>query len=98
MFWFKIKNYFMRHWLAITIVVVVLLAVVFPVWYLAGMEENTRRYIIGMNVASMPWMVFNTLIFVGFLFLMQSGGFSALKKTKVDAGAVNIRFTDIVGL
>ncbi|MDA8132786.1 MAG: AAA family ATPase [Elusimicrobia bacterium] len=98
MFWFKLKNFFFRHWLVITIVVVILLAVVFPVWYLAGMEENTRRYIIGMNVASMPWMVFNTLIFVGFLFLMQSGGFSALKKTKVDAGAVNIRFTDIVGL
>ncbi len=94
----KIKFFLQRHWLGLTIGAVVLVAVVFPVWYLAGVEENTRRYIISMNVASMPWMVLNTLIFVGFLYLMQSGGFSALKKTRVDAARVNIRFTDIVGL
>jgi cell division protease FtsH len=98
MLWFKIKLFFQRHWLGLTITAVVLAAVVFPVWYLAGIEENTRRYIISMNVASMPWMVLNTLIFVGFLYLMQSGGFSALKKTRVDAGLVNIKFTDVIGL
>ena len=98
MFWFKLKLFFKKHWLALAIGAVVLVAVVFPVWYLAGVEENTRRYIISMNVASMPWMVLNTIIFVGFLYLMQSGGFSAFKKTKVDAGHVNIHFSDIVGL
>ncbi|MDD2806598.1 MAG: AAA family ATPase [Elusimicrobiales bacterium] len=98
MFWFKLKHFFQRHWLVLSIVAVCLIAVVFPIWYLAGVEENTRRYIISMNVASMPWMVLNTVIFVGFLYLMQSGGFSALKKSKVDTAAVNIRFSDIVGL
>ena len=98
MFWFKLKLFFQRHWLTLAIVAVCLIAVVFPIWYLAGVEENTRRYIISMNVASMPWMVLNTVIFVGFLYLMQSGGFSALKKSKVDTAAVNIRFSDIVGL
>jgi cell division protease FtsH len=29
---------------------------------------------------------------------MQSGGFSALKKTRIDAGLVNIKFADVVGL
>ncbi len=98
MFWFKIKLFFQRHWLALSIIAITVIAVLFPIWYLAGIEENTRRYIISMNVASMPWMVLNTVIFVGFLYLMQAGGFSALKKTKVDAGAVNIHFSDIVGL
>jgi cell division protease FtsH len=98
MFWFKLKMFFERHWVTLAIAAIAALAVLFPIWYLAGIEENTRRYIISMNVASMPWMVLNTVIFVGFLYLMQSGGFSALKKTKVDAGAVNIRFSDIVGL
>ena len=98
MFWFKLKLFFRRHWLVLSIIAITLAAVVFPIWYLAGVEENTRRYIISMNVASMPWMVLNTVIFVGFLYLMQAGGFSALKKSKVDAGAVNIRFSDIVGL
>jgi len=98
MLWFKIKMFFQRHWLGLSIAAVCAVAVMFPIWYLAGVEENTRRYIISMNVASMPWMVLNTVIFVGFLYLMQSGGFSALKKTRVDAGAVNIKFSDIVGL
>ncbi len=98
MLWFKIKLFLRNHWLGLTIAAVTALAVLFPIWYLAGIEENTRRYIISMNVASMPWMVLNTVIFVGFLYLMQSGGFSALKKTKIDAGLVNIKFTDVVGL
>ena len=98
MFWFKLKMFLERHWVTLAIVAVSVTAVVFPVWYLAGIEENTRRYIISMNVASMPWMVLNTIIFVGFLYLMQSGGFGALKTTKVDARAVNIRFSDIIGL
>ncbi|PKM97724.1 MAG: cell division protein FtsH [Elusimicrobia bacterium HGW-Elusimicrobia-3] len=98
MLWFKIKLFLRNHWLGLTIAAVTCLAVLFPVWYLAGIEENTRRYIISMNVASMPWMVLNTIIFVGFLYLMQSGGFSALKKTRIDAGLVNIKFADVVGL
>ncbi|HCC46616.1 MAG TPA: cell division protein FtsH [Elusimicrobia bacterium] len=98
MFWFKIKLFLRNHWLVLAIVVITAVAVLFPIWYLAGVEENTRRYIISMNVASMPWMVLNTIIFVGFLYLMQSGGFSSLKKTRINAGEVNIRFSDIVGL
>ncbi|OGR66650.1 MAG: hypothetical protein A2X31_04840 [Elusimicrobia bacterium GWB2_63_22] len=98
MFWFKIRLFLQNHWLGLSIGLLAVVAVLFPVWYLAGVEENTRRYIISMNVASMPWMVLNTIIFVGFLYLMQSGGFSALKKTKIDARAVNIKFSDVVGL
>ncbi len=98
MFWFRLKLFFSRHWLALSIGAVAVVAVLFPVWYLAGIEENTRRYIISMNVASMPWMVLNTVIFVGFLYLMQAGGMSALKKTKVDAGLVNVKFSDVMGL
>ena len=98
MLWFKIKHFFQRHWLVLAIVAITVIAVIFPVWYLAGVEENTRRYIISMNVASMPWMVLNTVIFVGFLYLMQSGGLSALKKTRIDAAVVNIKFSDVIGL
>ena len=84
--------------MGLSIAAITVIAVIFPIWYLAGVEENTRRYIISMNVASMPWMVLNTVIFVGFLYLMQSGGLSALKKTKIDAATVNIKFSDVIGL
>ena len=98
MFWFKIRLFLQNHWLGLSIGLLAVVAVLFPVWYLAGVEENTRRYIISMNVASMPWMGLNTIIVVGFLYLIQAGGFSALKKTKIDARAVNIKFSDVVGL
>ena len=40
MFWLKLKLFFSKHWLVLAIIAVVLVAVVFPVWYLAGVEEN----------------------------------------------------------
>lgn len=98
MFWFKIKMFFERHWLTLAIVALVVVSVLLPVWYMAGMEENTRKYIIASNMAMMPWATLNTIIFVGFLYLMQFGGFARFKKSKIDVGAVSIKFTDVVGL
>ena len=63
------------------------------------MEENTRRYIMGINIASMPWGVLQTIIFVGFLYLLQyGGGFARFKKLDLKKGTVNVRFSDIIGL
>ena len=50
MFWFKLKHFFQRHWVVLAVIAVCLIAVVFPIWYLAGIEENTRRYIISRLV------------------------------------------------
>jgi len=58
-----------------------------------------RRYIVGINVASLPWGILQTLVFVGFLYLLQyGGGFAQLKKSKVDAAQVHVKFSDVIGL
>lgn len=98
MFWYKLKMFFGRHRLTLAIIALGVLIILLPVWYMAGMEENTRKYIIAFNIISLPWQTLNAFIFVGMFYLMQFGGFAKMKKSKIDAGAVNIKFTDVVGL
>ena len=88
-----------RNWLWVAILLGVVVAIVLPIWYMSGMEESVRRYIIGINVASLPWGILQTLVFVAFLYLLQyGGGFARFRKAKIAAARVNIRFPDVIGL
>ena len=99
MFWHKLKLFWDRYWVWVSISCLVALSLLIPLWYLPAMEENTRKYILAMQVAALPYGVFQTLIFVGLLYIMQfSGGFAMFKKSCVKAEAVNIKFTDVIGL
>ncbi|MBI4371309.1 MAG: AAA family ATPase, partial [Elusimicrobia bacterium] len=98
MLWAKIRLFWSRHWVPVVIAVGVVVAILIPMWYMSGMEESVRRYIIGINVASLPWGILQTLVFVGFLYLLQyGGGFAMFRKSKVDAASVNVRFADVIG-
>lgn len=99
MFWPRMRLFMQRYWIWVAIVALLVVVIIFPIWYLAGMEESVRRYIVGINIASLPWGVLQTLIFVGFLYLLHyGGGFSSLKKTRVDASGVNVKFSEVIGL
>ena len=99
MLWAKFRLFLQRNWLWIAIVFGFIVAILIPIWYMSGMEESVRRYIVGINVASLPWGILQTLVFVGFLYLLQyGGGFAQLKKSKIDASQVKVRFTDVIGL
>ena len=98
MFWAKFRLFMSRWWVPLLIVVGVIVSIIIPIWYMSGMEESVRRYIIGINVASLPWGILQTLVFVGFLYLLQyGGGFAMFRKSKVDSGMVNIHFSDVIG-
>ncbi len=98
MFWAKIKLFMQRWWVPVLIVGGIIVSIIIPIWYMAGMEESVRRYIIGINVASLPWGILQTLVFVGFLYLLQyGGGFAMFRKNKIDSGMVNVHFTDVIG-
>ena len=74
MFWAKFRLFMQMYWIPVAIVVGVIISIIIPIWYMAGMEESVRRYIVGINVASLPWGILQTLVFVGFLYLLQYGG------------------------
>ncbi|MBI5623135.1 MAG: AAA family ATPase [Elusimicrobia bacterium] len=99
MLWARLKLFLQRNWLWFAIGLLMIVAIVVPVWYMQGMEESVRRYIVGINVASLPWGILQTLVFVGFLYLLQyGGGFAMFKKSKVKMGSASVRFTDVIGL
>lgn len=98
MLWFRIKLFLIKNWLVISIILVVFLSFILPLWYLSNIEPTTRRYIMGVNIAAMPWMVLQTLIFVGLLYLLHYGGFSRFRKSRIRSEKVNVRFSDIIGL
>ncbi|MEK7382168.1 MAG: AAA family ATPase [Elusimicrobiota bacterium] len=98
MFWAKLRLFWQRWWVPIVIVIGFAVAVIIPIWYMSGMEESVRRYIVGINVAQLPWGILQTLVFVSFLYLLQyGGGFAAFKKSKIDMAMVQVRFSDVVG-
>lgn len=98
MLWARIKLKIQPYLLPAGILLLLAASTLIPVWYLGTMEESVRRYIVGINVASMPFGVVQTLVFVCFLYLLQyGGGFAAFKKAATDASAVNIRFADVIG-
>ncbi|MBI5631056.1 MAG: AAA family ATPase [Elusimicrobia bacterium] len=99
MLWAKFRLFLQRHWLWLAILVGIFISILLPIWYMSGMEESVRRYIIGINVASLPWGILQTLVFVCFLYLLQyGGGFVRFKKSRVGAHSVNVRFSDVIGL
>ena len=99
MLWAKIRLFLQRQWLVMAVLVGFVVAVLIPIWYMSGMEESVRRYIIGINVASLPWGILQTLVFVGFLYLLQyGGGFAQFKKSKINASQVHVKFSDVIGL
>ncbi|HAZ08781.1 MAG TPA: hypothetical protein DCZ01_09740 [Elusimicrobia bacterium] len=98
MFWAKIRLFWQRWWVPIVIVIGIIISIVIPIWYMSGMEESVRRYIIGINVASLPWGILQTLVFVSFLYLLQyGGGFATFRKSKINMAMVQVRFCDVVG-
>jgi cell division protease FtsH len=99
MIWAKIRLFFQRNWLWFAIAGGVTVAIILPIWYMAGMDESVRKYIIGINIASLPWGIIQTLVFVAFLYLLQyGGGFGQFRKSRVKSGQVNVKFTDVIGL
>lgn len=99
MFWAKLKLFLQRWWIWVLIGGGAFFALAFPIWYMRGMEESVRRYIVGINVASIPFMLFQTMVFVGFLYLLQfGGGFARFRKSKVDAAKVKVKFAEVIGL
>jgi cell division protease FtsH len=98
MFWHKFKLLFQRYWLWIALVIVVILSTVLPFWFLGTMDEATRRYIIGIHIVALPFGLIQTALFVVALYFLQYGGFTQMKKTKIDGREVDIRFSDVIGL
>lgn len=98
MSWARFRLWWEFYWIHVVLTLIVTLAILVPLWYLTRLEESVARYIIALNVISMPSSIINTLIFVFFLSVFQYGGWTDLSKKKVDPTKINVRMADVIGL
>ncbi|OGR83640.1 MAG: hypothetical protein A2902_03120 [Elusimicrobia bacterium RIFCSPLOWO2_01_FULL_64_13] len=98
MFLRKIKIFWMVNKAAILITVTTILVLILMVIGLASLESFYRN----ITLAQIPLQIFLTalsaLIFVYFYMTVFRGGFASMKKGRIKAQDVNVRFRDVVGL
>ena len=58
MFLAKLRLFWQRNWILITVALICIISVAIPVWYMSGMEESVRRYILAFSFVSMPFQIF----------------------------------------
>jgi cell division protease FtsH len=94
----RFRIFWKNNWVKITVITSVALLLVLAVVGLMSMESFYRR----MTLANMPIQLLltglNAAIFVYLYMTVFRGGFSKMKKSKVSAENVNIKFDDVMGL
>ena len=93
----KLKMFFMDHWGKIAIALSTIFLVYIFVFLLLRLDSYARL----MTLTSLPMYILmgaiQAIVFVGAYMFFFSGGFSKLKKNKVNSSKVNVKFSDVIG-
>ena len=79
--WARFRLWLEFYWIHIAIGVILLACTLLPLWYLSRLEESVARYLIGINIISLP----GTLINMSALFFPLTVGEHALGVMTVQA-------------
>ena len=94
----RLKIFLMNHWVKITLISVTSLLVVLTVVGLRSLESFYAK----LTLATIPLQLLmagvNAFVFVYFYTVVLQGNFGNMKKATINAGEVNVRFKDVVGL
>ena len=94
----KLKIFLIDNWGKLAIVFGVILLIVLSVWGLSRLESFYRN----MTLATLPVQLFigaiHAMIFVGMYLYFFRGAFGKVKKNKIKAGDINVKFSDVIGL
>ncbi len=94
----KIKIFLIDHWGKLSIALGFILLIILSVWGLSKLESFYRN----MTLATLPVQLFlgaiNAMIFVGMYLYFFRGAFGKVKKNKIKAGDINVKFSDVIGL
>jgi cell division protease FtsH len=93
----KLYIFWIDHWLKMVITFVVVAMIGLSIWGLNSMESFYRN----MTLAQIPLQLLlgavHALLFVWLYMSVFRGGFSQMKKDKIKANTVNVKFSDVVG-
>lgn len=95
----KFLFYFSRYWIFLVILAICVVSFSLPFVFLRLVESYTRNYILASTALYLPLGLIQSVIFVVLMYwLHYGGGFGKLKKSRIEAGNVNVTFKDVVGL
>ncbi len=94
----KLKMFFYDNWGKILIVVVGLILLVLTIVGLSRLESFYRNMTIATLPMQMLFACINAIVFVGAYMYFMRGGFSKMKKKKIEAKNINVKFSDVIGL
>ena len=94
----KLKMFFYDNWGKILIVFVGLLLLVLTIVGLSRLESFYRNMTIATLPMQMLFACINAIVFVGAYMYFMRGGFSKMKKKKIEAKNINVKFSDVIGL
>lgn len=97
----KLRLFWELHWVKVVCGVVLLVSILLPVAVLSRIDSYQRLYIVALLSIFPLEAILSAGAFVFFLYWLHYGGglsFSKIKKNLVRSEAINIRWTDVIGL
>lgn len=94
----RIKIWLHNNWVTLLIVSAGILLLLFTIVGLLSLESFYRDLTLATLPLQLLMTALNAVVFVYLYMTVFRGGFSQMKKSKVKAGYVNIKFSDVIGL
>ncbi|MBO7612110.1 MAG: AAA family ATPase [Elusimicrobia bacterium] len=93
----KLKMFFMDHWGKMSIVLATIVLIISFVVLLMRLDSYGRNTMLAYIPMYILMGAIQAIVFVGAYMFFFSGGFSKLKKNKVNSSKVNVKFSDVIG-
>ena len=94
----KIKIFFYYNWGKLLIAFLAIILLALTVFGLSSLESFYRRITLAQMPMQMLFACINAIVFVGAYLYFMRGGFSKMKKKKIEARDINVKFSDVIGL
>ncbi|MFC1501532.1 AAA family ATPase [Elusimicrobiota bacterium] len=94
----KWRVFWMNHWIKILIGLVVLALLIAAIVGLASLESFYRKLTLANIPIQLMLAAVSAFIFVYLYMTVFRGGFSSMKKKKIDIKDVDTKFSDVIGL
>lgn len=94
----KLKMFFYDNWGKLTISSVGIILLLLTIFGLGKLESFYRNMTLATLPMQMLFACINALVFVGAYMYFMRGGFGKMKKKKIEAKNINVKFSDVIGL
>ena len=95
-----VQLFFELHWIKLSVGLVLLLSLLWPILALSGIDSYQRSYILAFFSLTPIQSILYAGIFMVFMYWLHYGGgsFSKISKGAVKGDQVNIRWDDVIGM